>query len=135
MLESSFGGIIYTLSSLGNKSMQRLIGQKPQPLLEGCGLGTVYKTKPRLFPNSTNMQGDEQHVQGGGLFRGWYGLALELEFAELHPANSIQVGAGVHVLEKHQQSTTMLVFDGLEVDLAKVLCPQHTLWWTPVEFR
>lgn len=73
------------------------------------------------------MQGDEQHVQGGGLFGAGNGLALELELSELHPVNAIQVGAGVHVLEEHQQSIAVLVFDWLKVDLSEVLCPQHTL--------
>lgn len=73
------------------------------------------------------MEGDQQHVQGCGLLRGRYGLALELEFAKLRPANPVQVGTGIHVLQEHQQGVSMLVFDWFKVHLTKVLGPQHSL--------
>lgn len=73
------------------------------------------------------MECDEKHVQGGGLFRGRDGLALELEFAELRPANPVQVGTGVHVLQEHYQGVTMLVFYWLKIYLAEVLGSQHSL--------
>lgn len=73
------------------------------------------------------MECDEKHVQGSGLIGGRDGLALELEFAKLRPANPIQVGTGIHVLQEHQQGITMLVFDWLKIHLTKVLGPQHSL--------
>lgn len=73
------------------------------------------------------MERDEKHVQGSGLFRGRDGLALELEFAKLRPANPIQVGTGTHVLQEHQQGVTVFVFDWFKIHLTEVLGPQHTL--------
>ena len=73
------------------------------------------------------MQSDEEHVQGGGLLRGRDGLALELEFTELRPADPVQVGTGVHVLQEHQQGVTVLVFDWLKIHLTKVLGSKHSL--------
>lgn len=73
------------------------------------------------------MELNEQNVQGSGLLRGRDGLALELEFAQLRPANAIQVGTGVHVLQEHQQSVPVLVFDWLKIYLTKVLGPQQPL--------
>lgn len=73
------------------------------------------------------MECDEKHVQCGGLFGGGDRLALELQFTELCPPYPVQVRAGAHVLEEHQQGVTMLVFDWLEIHLTKVLGPQHTL--------
>lgn len=78
------------------------------------------------------MEGDEQHVQGCGLFRGRNGLAVELELAKLCPANPVQVGTCTHVLEKHQQSVPMLVSDWLKIHLTKVLGAQHPLRKIPV---
>lgn len=79
------------------------------------------------------MEGDEQHVQGCGLFGGGNGLAVELEFAKLCPANPVQVGTCTHVLKKHQQSVTMLVSDWLEIHLTEVLGTQHPLRKIPVK--
>ena len=73
------------------------------------------------------MERDEKHVQGGGLFGGRDGFALELQFAELRPADPVQVGTGVHVLQEHDQGVAVLVFDWLEIHLAEVLGSQHSL--------
>lgn len=67
------------------------------------------------------MEFNEQDVQGGGLLRRRDGLALQLQFAELRPANAVQVGTSAHVLQQHQQSIAVLVFDWLEIHLPEVL--------------
>lgn len=67
------------------------------------------------------MERNEEHVQGSGLFRRRDGLPLELEFTKLRPVYPIQVGTGIHVLQEHQQGVSMLVFNWLKINLAKVL--------------
>lgn len=85
-----------------------------------------YQSLP-VYSCRTHVERDEEYVQGGGLFGGRDGLALELQFAKLRPANPVQVGTGVHVLQEHQQSVTVLVFDWLKIHLTNVLGSQHSL--------
>lgn len=73
------------------------------------------------------MEFNEQYIQGGGLLGRRDGLALQLQPAELRPANAVQVGTSAHVLEQHQQCVAVLVFDWLEIHLPEVLSAQQAL--------